>query len=78
MENIEGIDILKVNKKKEMMCFGDGREEKFTIGLNVEFDLKNFKGIKIFIPDMKVIDESIIRKYITNELGQIYNEIKYY
>lgn len=71
------IDILKVNKEREILCDGNCREEEFTTGLNVEFDLNKFKGIKIFIPGMIGIDECMIRKYIIDELGQIYNEIKY-
>lgn len=75
---VEDIDILWVKKKQEVLICNDGKQERFTKGLDVKFDLHKFKGITIYIPDMKAIDESRIRRYIIGELGQIYNEIKYY
>ncbi|MDB8986928.1 hypothetical protein PN594_18925 [Parabacteroides merdae] len=73
---MKDIDILSVNKKQETLFCYNGEQERIIKGLDVEFDLHKFKGIKIYIPDMKVIEEHMIRKYIIDELGQIYNEIK--
>lgn len=78
VNKVEDIDILWVKKKQEILICNDGKQEKFTKGLEVEFDLHKFKGITIYIPNMKVIDEHMIRKYIIDELGQIYNGIKHY
>lgn len=78
VNKVEDIDILCVKKKQEILICNDGEQDRVTKGLDVKFDLHNFKGITIYIPDMKAIDESRIRRYIIDELGQIYNEIKYY
>lgn len=78
VNKVEDIDILCVKKKQEILICNDGEQDRVTKGLDVKFDLHKFKGITIYIPDMKAIDESRIRRYIIDELGQIYNEIKYY
>lgn len=78
VNKVEDIDILCVKKKQEILICNNGEQDRFTKGLDVKFDLHKFKGITIYIPGMKVIDERMIRRYIIDELGQIYNEIKYY
>ena len=77
INEVEDINILSVKKKQQTLFCYNGEQEIITIGLDVEFDLHKFKVIKIYMPDMKVIDEHMIRKYIIDELGQVYNQIKY-
>ncbi|WP_270505555.1 hypothetical protein [Paraclostridium sordellii] len=65
------INILEIRPKYEDHYVNDYIEAKDRKGLGVKFDLCMFKNLSIYIPDMVLIDEHLIKVYIIENLEEL-------
>ncbi|CEQ00319.1 hypothetical protein [Paraclostridium sordellii] len=65
------INILEIRPKYEYCYINDCMESKDRKGLGVKFDLCMFKNLNIYIPNMSLIDEHLIKDYIIENLESI-------
>lgn len=65
------INILEIRPKYDDCYINDCMEAKDRKGLGVKFDLCMFKNLSIYIPDMVLIDEHLIKVYIIENLEEL-------
>lgn len=65
------INILEIRPKYEDCYINDCMEAKDRKGLGVKFDLCMFKNLSLYIPNMSLIDEHLIKDYIIENLESI-------
>ncbi|MFR8871859.1 MAG: hypothetical protein ACLVIH_17905 [Paraclostridium sordellii] len=65
------INILEIRPKYEDYYINDCMEAKDIKGLGVKFDLCMFKNLSIYIPNMSLIDEHLIKDYIIQNLESL-------
>ena len=65
------INILEIRPKYEDCYISDCMESKDRKGLDVKFDLCMFKNLSLYIPNMSLIDEHLIKDYIIENLESI-------